>query len=126
MRSRPLASSVTAVFLGALLARAQSDNPQEPRKQELPEIQPLWAPYQAALKAVAAERDKKLANLDDIYMLNLDKLEKDRAEAVDLDGALAVKAELGRLGGHQATRVGQRKALPPAGRGLRGGDEAAV
>src|SRR5439155_22054063 len=94
-------------------------------KPELPEIQPLWAPYRAGLKAVAAERDKKLANLDNIYMLNLDKMKKERAEAVDLDGALAVKAEKDRLGAHQATSEEQRQAMPPALRTLRGSYDAA-
>jgi len=92
----------------------------------MPEIQPLWAPYQAALKAVAAERDKKLANLDNIYLLNLDKMKKERAEAVDLDGALAVKAEMDRLGAHQATSEEQRNAMPLALRALRGSYDAAL
>ena len=125
MRSAPLVPFVIALFLAAPLARAQADNRQEPGKPEMPEIQPLWAPYQAALKAVAAERDKKLANLDNIYLLNLDKMKKERAEAVDLDGALAVKAEMDRLGAHQATSEEQRKAMPPALRALRGSYEAA-
>jgi len=126
MRYAPFAAFVIALFLAAPLARAQADNPQEPRKPELAEIQPLWAPYQAALKAVAAERDKKLANLDYIYLLNLDKLKKERAEAVDLDGALAVKAEMDRLGAHQATSEEQRNAMPPALRTLRGSYDAAL
>ncbi|HTE95899.1 MAG TPA: SUMF1/EgtB/PvdO family nonheme iron enzyme, partial [Bradyrhizobium sp.] len=117
----PAATAVSAVD-----QRAQSDNPQEPGKPELPEIQPLWAPYQAALKAVAAERDKKLANLDYIYLLNLDKMKKERAEAVDLDGALAVKAEMDRLGAHQATSEEQRNSMPPALRALRGSYDAAL
>jgi len=126
MRYAPLAAFVFALLLAAPLARAQADNPQEPRKPELPEIQPLWAPYQAALKAVAAERDKKLANLDNIYLLNLDRMKKERAEAVDLDGALAVKAEMDRLGAHQATSEEQRNAMPPALRALRGSYDAAL
>ena len=126
MRYAPLVPFVIAVFLVARLARAQADNPQEPRKPELAEIQPLWAPYQAALKAVAAERDKKVANLDNIYLLNLDKMKKERAEAVDLDGALAVKAELDRLGVHQATTEEQRKAMSPGLRNLRASYDAAV
>jgi len=118
--------AITAAFLGvSALTCAQADNPQETRKPELPEIQPLWAPYQAALKAVAAERDKKLANLDNIYLLNLDKMKKERAEAVDLDGALAVKAEMDRLGAHQATTEEQRNAMPLALRTLRGSYDAA-
>jgi len=86
----------------------------------------LWAPYHAGLKAVAAERDKKLANLDNIYLLNLDKMKKERAEAVDLDGALAVKAEMDRLEAHQATSEEQRKAMPPALRALRASYDAAL
>src|SRR2546430_4839425 len=111
MRFATLASFLLVLCFGAPLARAESENPQEPRKPELAEIQPLWAPYQAALKAIAAERDKKLANLDNIYLLNLDRMKKERAEAVDLDGALAVKAEMDRLGAHQATTQGQRPAM---------------
>jgi len=126
MRYSPLVPFVIALFLAAPLARAQAENAQEPRKPELAEIQPLWAPYQAALKAVAAERDKKLANLDNIYLLNLDKRKKERAEAVDLDGALAVKAEMDRLGAHQATSEEQRNSMPPALRALRGSYDAAL
>jgi len=126
MRYASLVPFVIALCLGSPLARAQADNPQEPRKPELPEIQPLWAPYQAGLKAVAADRDKKLANLDNIYMLNLDRMKKERAEAVDLDGALAVKAEMDRLGAHQATSEEQRNAMPPALRALRASYDAAL
>src|SRR5207245_8793230 len=92
----------------APLARAQSEAP--PERVLMPEVQPLWTPYQSSLKAVEFERDKNLKNLDYIYMLNLDKLQKDRAAAGDLDGAVAVKAELGRLGARQATTAEQLKA----------------
>ena len=126
MRYAPLVPFAIALLLAAPLARAQADNPQDPRKPELAEIQPLWAPYQAGLKAVAAERDKKLANLDNIYLLNLDKMKKERAEAVDLDGALAVKAEMDRLGAHQATSEEQRNAMPLALLTLRGSYDAAL
>jgi formylglycine-generating enzyme required for sulfatase activity len=52
-------------------------------------------------------------------------MKKERAEAVDLDGALAVKAEMDRLGAHQATSEEQRQAMPPALRALRGSYDAA-
>jgi len=53
-------------------------------------------------------------------------MKKERAEAVDLDGALAVKAEMDRLGAHQPTSEEQRKAMPPALRALRGSYDAAL
>ena len=126
MRHSPLASFVIAFLLAALVARAQVGNSQEPRKPDLPEIQALWSPWQDALKAGAADRDKKLANLDYVYMLNLDKLMKERSAAVDLDGALAAKAELDRLGGRQATTEEQRNSMPPALRTLRGSYDTAL
>jgi hypothetical protein len=126
MRFAPLAAFLLAVYLVAPLTRGQAENPQEARKPELPEIQPLWVPYQTARKAVAAERDKKLANLDHLYALNLDKLLKERADAGDLDGALAVKAEIDRLGRNQPTTDPQREAMIPALRVLRTSYDAAL
>src|SRR5438132_326068 len=79
MLHAPLTSFVIALCLAGPLATGQSDNPQEPRKPEMPEIQAFWAPWQDGLKAVAADRDQKLKNLDYIYMLNLDKQQKDRS-----------------------------------------------
>jgi hypothetical protein len=92
----------------------------------MPEIQALWAPHEAAQKAVAADRDKKLANLDYLYLLNVDKLKNDRAAAGDLDGALAAKAELDRLSAHQALTDEQRQAMNPALQALRASYDAAL
>jgi len=92
----------------------------------LPEIQALLATHEAAQKTVAADRDKKLANLDYIYRLNVDKLQNDRAAAGDLDGALAAKAELDRLSAHQALSDEQRKAMNPALQALRASYDAAL
>ena len=113
---------IIVFFLFTSLARVQS---QEPRRPEMPEIQTLWAPWQDSMKAVAADREKKLKNLDYIYMLNLDKLQKDRAAAGDLDGALAAKAEIARLGENQETTQEQRTAMPEALRALRRSYDAA-
>jgi len=92
----------------------------------MPEIQALWATHEAAQKTVAADRDKKLANLDYIYRLNVDKLKNERAAVGDLDGALAAKAELDRLSAHQALTDAQRKAMNPELGKLRAAYEAAL
>jgi len=92
----------------------------------MPEIQALWAPHEAAQKTVAADRDKKLANLDYLYMVNVDRLKNDRAAAGDLDGALAAKTELDRLSAHQGLTDAQRKAMNPALQALRASYDAAL
>ena len=118
MRYIPLVPFIIGLLLAAPFARAQTPL--------LPEIQALWAPHEAAQKAVAAERDKKLANLDYIYLLNVEKLKNDRAAAGDLDGALAAKAELDRLSAHQALSDEQRKAMNLALQALRASYDAAL
>jgi heme-degrading monooxygenase HmoA len=112
------------LLFAASLACAQSEAPQE--RAVLPEVQALWTPYQNSLKAVEFDRDQKLRQLDYIYMLNLDKMQKDRSAAGDLDGALAVKAELGRLGGRQETTAEQIKAMNPALQKLRAAYDTAL
>jgi hypothetical protein len=123
MRHSLPASVIVALLVIASLAQAQSENPRGP---EMPEIQALWATHEAAQKTVAADREKKLANLEYIYRLNVDKLKNDRAAAGDLDGALAAKAELDRLSAHQALSDEQRKAMNPALQALRASYDAAL
>ena len=123
MRHSMLGSVILALLLIASLAHAQPENP---RGAMLPEIQALWAPHEAAQKTVALDRDKKLANLDYLYLLNVEKLKNDRAAAGDLDGALAAKAELDRLSAHQALTDEQRKAMNPALQALRASYDAAL
>ena len=77
-----------ALSIAIPAAIAQSDKPQEPKK-EIAEILAVKTPYQTALNAVVADREKKLKNLDYIYMLNVEKLQKDCTAAGDLRGALA-------------------------------------
>ena len=126
MRYVAFVSFVIALCLASSLARAQAENSQEPGKPDIPEIQPFRSLYESGRQAAAAERDQKVKNLDYIYMLNLDKLRNGRAAAGDLDGALAAKAELDRLGAHQPTTDGQRKAMTPEVGKLRTAYEAAL
>src|SRR6267142_1402201 len=119
MRFSLLVRFAIALCFVACVACVQPTHAQESGRPALPEIQAAWETHQAALRAVAADRDKKLANLDYIYRLNLEKLQNDRAAAGDLDGALAAKTELDRLSAHQALTDEQRKAMNPALQALR-------
>ena len=101
-----------ALSIAIPAAIAQSGKLQAP-KNELSEILALRTPYETALNAVVADREKKLKNLDYIYMLNVEKLQKDCTAAGDLRGALAAKAELERLGPRQEITDEQRKAMSP-------------
>jgi len=121
MKCPPLLALAVALSLAATLASAQAEE-----RPMLPEVRALWASHEAAQKIVVADRDKKLANLDYIYMLNVDKLKNDRAAAGDLDGALAAKTELDRLSAHQALTDEQRKAMNPALQPLRASYDAAL
>ncbi|HTE94480.1 MAG TPA: hypothetical protein VK678_13340, partial [Bradyrhizobium sp.] len=59
-------------------------------------------------------------------MVNLDRLQNERATAGDLDGALAAKAELDRLGARQETTAEQIKAMNPALQKLRAACDTAL
>lgn len=112
---------IASLFI-APFARAQADA----GSPGLTEILALWTPYQDTLKTVAADRDKKVENLDRIYLLNLDKVQKETTAAGDLEGALAVKAERDRIAAHQETTEEQRKAMGPALAKLRMSYDAAL
>jgi hypothetical protein len=83
------------------------------------EIARLQDGFKASADALAAERAKWLAALNDWYSAGLDKVHADRSAAGDLDGVLAVKAERARFSAQGETSADQIQAMPATLRTLR-------
>jgi len=115
-----------------LHAQKETEAPQQPspgaprQNNASAAIATLQKPYSAALAGIAAENQKWLAGIETWYLANLEKMQADYTKTVDLDSAVAVRAERERIAAHGETTAEQIKAMPTTLGALRGTYDASL
>ncbi|MGH2549702.1 MAG: hypothetical protein ACRDHN_09945, partial [Thermomicrobiales bacterium] len=86
---------------------------------KVPEIAAATETYQKAVAAIRATRTQRVARFRKDYIDRLELLRKEITAAGDLDGVMAVKAELDRLAKHEDPTVAQKAEMTGKLRGFR-------
>jgi hypothetical protein len=89
------------------------------KEEAAAEIAKLEPGYKAAMEGIKTEQEKWEKALETWYVTALEKVLADRAQAGDLDGAVATKAERERMASHAETTAEHIQKMPPALRAVR-------
>jgi len=107
------------VLLGVGATQAQNSTVPAGKQYPSLEIATLQTNYKAATERFDEECKKAVAALERSYCGALERLQKERTKAGDLDGALAAKAERERISAHNETAEKDIKIISPPLRRLR-------